>query len=103
MATNAVLERKGVRTAYITNRGLADVLTIGRQARRELYNLQPKPEPPPVPRELCLEGRCAHGRGRRRVAALTDADRAALLEKIEQLQPEAVAINLLFSFLDDSG
>ena len=41
VATNAVLERKGVRTAYITNRGLGDVLTIGRQARRELYNLQP--------------------------------------------------------------
>ena len=37
VATNAALERKGVRTAYITNRGLGDVLTIGRQARRELY------------------------------------------------------------------
>ena len=32
VATNAVLERKGVRTLYIANRGLADVLTIGRQA-----------------------------------------------------------------------
>ena len=55
VATNAVLERKGVRTVYITNRGLRDVLTIGRQARAELYNLQPEPLPPPVPRELCLE------------------------------------------------
>jgi len=36
VATNAVLERKGVCTAYITNQGLGDVLTIGRQARREL-------------------------------------------------------------------
>lgn len=55
VATNAVLEGKGVRTAYITNRGFADVLTIGRQARRELYNLQPEPRPPPVPKALCLE------------------------------------------------
>jgi len=32
VATNAVLERKGVRTVYITNKGLGDVLTIGRRA-----------------------------------------------------------------------
>ncbi|MEJ2361954.1 MAG: hydantoinase/oxoprolinase N-terminal domain-containing protein, partial [Gammaproteobacteria bacterium] len=51
VATNAVLEGKGVRTVYITNRGLRDVLTIGRQARQELYNLQPAPVVPPVPRE----------------------------------------------------
>ncbi len=55
VATNAVLEGKGVRTAFITNTGLGDLLTIGRQARRELYHLNPKPVSPPVPRELCLE------------------------------------------------
>ena len=55
VATNAVLEGKGVRTVYITNRGLRDTLTIGRQARRELYNLNPPLKAPPVPRELCLE------------------------------------------------
>jgi len=102
VATNAALERKGVRTAYITNRGLADVLTIGRQARRELYNLQPKPEPPPVPRELCWEVGARLGADGTRVAGLTETDRGTLLAQIEQLMPEAVAINLLFSFLDDS-
>lgn len=49
MATNAVLEKKGVKTAYISNKGLSDILTIGRQARKELYNLTPEPETPPVP------------------------------------------------------
>ncbi len=49
VATNAALEGKGVRTAYISNRGLGDLLTIGRQARRELYNLQPPPSTLPVP------------------------------------------------------
>ncbi|HGG58703.1 MAG TPA: hydantoinase/oxoprolinase family protein, partial [Gammaproteobacteria bacterium] len=39
VATNALLEGKGVRTLYIANRGFADLLTIGRQARRELYRL----------------------------------------------------------------
>ena len=42
VATNAALEGKGVRTVYIGNRGLGDLLSIGRQARRELYNLQPE-------------------------------------------------------------
>lgn len=102
VATNAALEGKGVRTAYIANRGLADVLTIGRQARRELYNLQPAPVAPPVPRELCWEVGARVGADGTRVAALTAADRAALLALIERHRPEAVAINLLFSFLDDS-
>jgi N-methylhydantoinase A len=102
VATNAVLERKGVRTAYITNKGLGDVLTIGRQARRELYNLQPEPQPPPVPRELCLEVDARIGADGSRLAGLGEADRTRLLQQIEDLRPEAVAINLLFSFLDDS-
>ena len=42
VATNAALEKKGVSTAFITNRGHGDMLTIGRQARPELYNLQPE-------------------------------------------------------------
>ncbi|MGD8236112.1 MAG: hydantoinase/oxoprolinase N-terminal domain-containing protein, partial [Chromatiales bacterium] len=52
VATNAALEGKGVRTLFITNRGFGDLLTIGRQARPELYNLQPDILPPPVPDEL---------------------------------------------------
>jgi len=102
VATNAVLERKGVRTVYISNRGLRDVLTIGRQARAELYNLQPEPRPPPVPRELCLEVSARLGADGNRIAELGEADRKAIREQIAVLQPEAVAINLLFSFLDDA-
>ena len=101
VATNAVLEGKGVRTAFITNRGLRDLLTIGRQARKELYNLQPKPVPPPVPREYCLEtgGRLsAQGEV---IEALSETDLEQLLAHISRLAPAAVAINLLFSYLDD--
>ncbi len=101
IATNAALERKGVKTAYITNRGLGDVLTIGRQARRELYNLQPRALPEPVPAGLCLEtgGRLsAQGEV---LEDLTDADLQALARELERLRPEAVAVNLLFSFIDD--
>ena len=39
VATNAVLERKGARVALLATAGFEDVLHIGRQTRRELYNL----------------------------------------------------------------
>jgi N-methylhydantoinase A len=100
VATNAALEGKGVRTAFITNRGFGDMLTIGRQARSQLYELQATPLPAPVPAELCLEtgGRINHlGE---LLEALTDADLRELADQIHALQPDAVAINLLYSYVD---
>jgi N-methylhydantoinase A len=101
VATNAVLEGKGARTVYITNRGFRDVLSIGRQARRELYNLQPGLKSPPVPMEMCLET------GGRIVASgevldpLSEKDLEILRHSVASLQPQSVAINLLFSYIDD--
>src|SRR5262245_42025189 len=44
--TNALLERKGARTALLTTEGFEDVIVIGRQTRRELYNIfVTRPEP----------------------------------------------------------
>jgi len=54
VATNALLERKGVRTALITTAGFEDVIQIGRQNRPELYNLTPTARVPIVPREMCF-------------------------------------------------
>src|SRR5947208_14426438 len=46
VATNALLERKGARTALLTTEGFEDILVIGRQTRRELYNIfVTRPEP----------------------------------------------------------
>jgi N-methylhydantoinase A len=101
VATNAVLEGRGVRTVYVTNRGLGDVLTIGRQARRELYNLQPAPVPAPVPPEDCLETGGRLGADGSVVEALTEADLQALVAQVRDLAPAAVAVNLLFSWRDD--
>ncbi len=101
VATNAVLEGKGVRTLFITNRGFADLLTIGRQAREELYNLQPQVVPPPVPAEDCLETGGRIGADGEVIDLLTEADLQQLRAEIEQRKPDAVAINLLFSFLDE--
>ena len=50
VATNALLERKGARTALVTTAGFEDVIHIGRQNRPELYNLTPHPRVPIIPR-----------------------------------------------------
>ena len=53
-ATNALLERRGARTALLATEGFTDVLAIGRQARRHLYRLDQPPVPPLVPSGLRL-------------------------------------------------
>ena len=102
VATNAVLEGKGVRTAYVTNEGLADVLSIGRQAREELYNLTPVKKPPLIESELCIEVASRLGAQGVHLQQLTTQELSGMVEQLQVLSPEAVAINLLFSFFDDS-
>lgn len=101
VATNAALEGKGVRTVFITNHGFGDMLSIGRQARAELYQLQPMLPVPPVAPELCLETGGRLSAEGEELIPLTDVDLEDLRAQVEALQPEAVAINLLYSFVDD--
>ncbi len=58
VATNAFLEKKGVETAFITNKGFEDMLFIGRQERPELYELHVKKPEPPLKRENCFGISC---------------------------------------------
>jgi len=102
VATNAILEGKGVRTAFITNQGFADMLSIGRQVRSELYNLQPQPVPPPVPAELCLETGGRIGAKGELLQLLTAEDIALLMARLKELAPSSVAINFLFSYVNDT-
>ncbi|GIH94489.1 hydantoinase/oxoprolinase family protein [Planobispora siamensis] len=57
LATNAVLERRGVRVAYVTTRGFRSAIPLGRYARVEedRYDLRFDPPPPPVAAEDCFE------------------------------------------------
>ena len=103
VATNALLEGKGVCTAYITNFGLGDVLSIGRQTRRELYNLQPEKRSVPVASEYCLETGGRISSTAEVIEPLTETQLEELILKLEKLSPQAVAINLLFSYLDDDA
>jgi N-methylhydantoinase A/oxoprolinase/acetone carboxylase beta subunit len=54
VATNALLEGKGARTAFVTTAGFEDLLEIARQNRAELYNLTPAPRRTLVSRDLCF-------------------------------------------------
>ena len=90
VATNAVLEGKGVKTAYISNYGLKDVLTIGRQARQELYALQPEPTHPPVAEKYCLETGGRLAATGEVVEPLTTEELLALHRQLLALAPRAV-------------
>ncbi|MFQ5899484.1 MAG: hydantoinase/oxoprolinase family protein [Candidatus Methylomirabilia bacterium] len=55
LATNALIERKGAKTALLTTKGFRDVLEIGREGRYDMYDLFIDPPPPLVPRRLRRE------------------------------------------------
>jgi N-methylhydantoinase A len=99
VATNALLERRGARTALITTKGFADVLEIGRQNRPNIYALVPQKPPPLVPRQWRFEldeRITAQGEVLRR---LNPDDLRPILTKLAEEQIESVAVCLLFSFL----
>ena len=101
VATNAALENKGVKTAFITNRGFRDMLTIARQTRPKLYQLESPPRQPPVPEELCLEISGRFDASGQELEAPDTSDLQTLAGQLELLRPDAIAINLLFSFIDN--
>jgi N-methylhydantoinase A len=99
VATNALLERRGARTALITTEGFEDVIEIGRQARPDLYNLMVTRREPLVPRELRFGASERTGPDGSIVEAL-DQSLEDIVRLISNHQPpvESVAVCLLFSF-----
>lgn len=98
IATNALLERRGARTALLTTAGFGDILVIGRGTRPALYDLNVQRAPPLVPAALRIELP-------ERIAAdgtiLQPLDEAALQAAIEGLVAagvESVAICFLHSY-----
>ncbi|MBI3653140.1 MAG: hydantoinase/oxoprolinase family protein [Acidobacteria bacterium] len=98
VATNALLERKGARTALITTAGFEDVLEIGRQARPEIYNFFVTRAAPLIARQLRfgVTERIAPD-----ATILTPLDAQQLETIVAQIadsKAESVAVCLLFSF-----
>jgi N-methylhydantoinase A len=100
IATNAIIQRKGARTALVTTEGFRDVLLAGRADRTDHFDLSSIESPPLVPRRDILTVR-------ERVAAdggvVTDLDEGTLDRTIELLDRrgiEAVAVVFLNSFMN---
>src|SRR6266508_2075120 len=98
VATNALLERRGARTALVTTEGFRDVLEIGRQQRPSLYDLTRDRPPPLVPRELRFTVAERMGPDGE-VLPLDEESLAAAVAGVRDAEVEAVAVCLLFSFL----
>jgi len=100
VATNAILERKGVRTLFVTHRGLEDLLSIGRQTRPELYELCPDAIEPLVQRDDCFGVSGRLNAGGEIVQDVSPDDVTHLAKRVAAENYEAVAVCLLFSFLN---
>lgn len=98
VGTNALLERRGARTALVTTKGFEDLLAIGRQARPQLYNLNVIRTPPLIPDNLRLAVRERVASSGSVVEPLDEAELNSLAAKLRQSGVESVAISLLFSF-----
>jgi len=98
VATNAILEKRGARTALITNRKFEDVIEIARQNRGDLYNFFYRKNPPLVPRALRfgISGRVDHNGDI--VEELAMEDVAKLAGELTHAGVESLAVSLLFSF-----
>ncbi|MBV9059206.1 MAG: hydantoinase/oxoprolinase family protein [Pseudonocardiales bacterium] len=97
-ATNAVLERKIARTVLVTTDGFADVLQIARQDRPALYDLTITRPEPLVPHDRVVTVAERTGPDGEAVVALTDEEIERVVRQVERLEPESVAVSLLFSY-----
>ena len=99
VATNAVLERKGARTAFVTTDGFRDLLTIGRQNRESLYDFLADRAEPLVPPEGCFGVAERVGHRGQVLLPLQPGRISELLASLQKYGAESVALCLLFSFL----
>lgn len=100
VATNAVLERNGAKTALITTRGFKDLLTIGRQNREDLYDFFSDRPSPLVPRNLCFEISERIDHSGAVLEPLRSAEIEELINTLTEAEVESVAVSCLFSFLN---
>ena len=98
IAINALLERRGARTALITTAGFRDVLEIGRQDRPRLYDWRVRRPDPLVPRHLRFEVRERVLYTGEVLLPLQPGDAQTIVDQIREAEVEAVAVCLLHSY-----
>ncbi|MBT5264745.1 MAG: hydantoinase/oxoprolinase family protein [Rhodospirillaceae bacterium] len=101
VVTNAILESKGAKIASISTRGFRDLLELRRSARSDLYDLNQDPPSVLVPRRRRLEITERIGADGSVVTPLDEREIDGLVAALREQKVEAVAVSLLFSFLND--
>src|SRR3954452_521294 len=102
VATNALLERKGARVAFVTTAGFEDTLAIARQARPHLFDWNTHRPEPLAPRECCFGVAERIGPDGLVVRALEKKSLPDLAQRIRASGAESIAISLLFSFANSA-
>lgn len=97
-ATNALIERKGARTAFLTTRGHRDTLEIRRNNREELYDAQWTPPPPLVARRHRLEVTERMMWDGEVATPLDEEQLAEVIETLRVREVESVAVCFLHSY-----
>ncbi|HZS56541.1 MAG TPA: hydantoinase/oxoprolinase family protein [Bryobacteraceae bacterium] len=103
VGTNALLERKGARVAFVTTAGFEDTIAIGRQARPKLYDLFFTKEPPLAPDHMRFGVAERVGSDGKVLQAPTVAELQRLLGDVAAARPEAIAVSLLFAFANPAN
>lgn len=101
LATNALIERKGAKTAFITTEGFRDIVEQGYEKRFDHYDLMIDRPVPLVPRTLRLEVRERLSADGDVLVALDEAAIAPLAQKIIAEGVTSVAIGLLHAYAHD--
>ncbi len=100
LATNAVIERKGARTALLTTQGFRDVLAMGNESRYDQYDLNIVLPRPLVPRHLRLPISERLDNEGHVLLSLDTAAVRALIPKLRAEQVESIAVGFLHSFVN---
>jgi len=100
VATNMVIERRGVPTGLVTTRGCRDVLEIGRQTRPHLYDYAITKPLPLVDRYMALEVTERLDADGNVLKPLDEADVRAAAEAMRDAGMQAVAICFLHAYRD---
>ena len=98
VATNALLERKGARTALVTTKGFRDLLHIGRQTRIHLYDFFSDHPRPLIPPPWCFEVTERVDYKGNVLVPLEKSDLETIIPTLHRDRIEAIVVSFLFSF-----
>ncbi|WP_232464583.1 hydantoinase/oxoprolinase family protein [Bordetella genomosp. 8] len=102
LVTNTLIERKGVPTALVTTRGMRDVLTLAREQRYDIYDLDIVLPAPLVPNRHRIEVDERLDADGNVLAPLNENAKQALLQALRSMDVQSVAVSFLHSYVNDA-